>query len=613
MALSSLDPGEYSVEFIQPSGFLPSDQDQGTDDEKDSDAHPVTGKTVPTVLSPGEDDDSWDAGYYRLASLGDYVWEDNNTNGIQDSGEPGIPGVTVRLLDNRGNTLNTTTTNGSGYYSFTGLEPGEYIVEFVKPSGFDDGSPEDQGSDDAVDSDADVNTGRTGLIALESGENDDTNDAGFFKRAALGDYVWNDLDEDGIQDANESGVQGVTVKLYDNGGNHIATDITDINGAYLFGDLMPGTYYVEFSNLPAGFTISPQDQGTDDAKDSDADATNGRTAPVTLAAGETNLDLDAGIFNPDASLGDYVWEDLNEDGIQDSNEPGVSGVTVTLFDGNGNQLGQTTTNTNGFYLFTDLPAGDYYVTFSNLPLNYTFSPKDQGTNDAVDSDADVTTGMTATVSLAPKENYRDLDAGIYELLGSLGDYVWDDLNEDGIQDNGEPGVQNVRVILKKNGAIVGIEYTDANGYYLFTELSAGIYDVTFGSLPFGYTFTLQDQGADDAKDSDANPANGQVNNIVLAAGEHKLTIDAGIYLQTASLGDYVWEDLNEDGIQDAGEPGVQGVTATLYDVAGNVVGTDVTDANGYYLFDDLEPGRLLRRLQQSADRLRLQSERSGHQ
>lgn len=118
------------------------------------------------------------------ASLGDYVWEDANQNGIQDAGEAGIPGVTVNLYDCDGNWLASATTDGSGYYLFDNLAPGCYSVEFVAPSGYQFTTP-NQGGDDALDSDADPTTGKTGNINLASGQSDLTWDAGLY-RMALG-------------------------------------------------------------------------------------------------------------------------------------------------------------------------------------------------------------------------------------------------------------------------------------------------------------------------------------------------------------------------------------------------------------------------------------------
>nr|WP_287244372.1 SdrD B-like domain-containing protein [Okeania sp. SIO1H5] len=243
--------------------------------------------------------------------MGNYVFEDLNANGIQDSGESGIPDAEVKLLnadgtpveDESGNPI-TTNTDGSGFYEFTGLTPGEYKVMFVQPDGFEGVSPVNAGGDD-VDSDADPNNNLiTGVITLNPGQNDDTNDAGFFKTASIGDFVFNDENQNGIQDIGESGIPDAEVKLLDvNGdpvldqdGNEITTT-TDGNGAYQFTGLTPGEYKVMFVQ-PEGFEgVSPVNAGGDDV-DSDADPNNGLMSDViTLSSGDENDTVDAGFFN----------------------------------------------------------------------------------------------------------------------------------------------------------------------------------------------------------------------------------------------------------------------------------------------------------------------------
>ncbi|MFO8007312.1 MAG: SdrD B-like domain-containing protein [Candidatus Brocadiia bacterium] len=112
--------------------------------------------------------------------------------------------------------------------------------------------------------------------------------------AAIGDRVWEDLDEDGIQDAGEPGVEGVTVNLYTCADTLVASTTTDANGLYLFDGLTPGDYYVEFV-LPDGYAFTLQDQGADDALDSDADPTTGQAICTGLEGGETDLTWDAGL------------------------------------------------------------------------------------------------------------------------------------------------------------------------------------------------------------------------------------------------------------------------------------------------------------------------------
>jgi hypothetical protein len=120
--------------------------------------------------------------------------------------------------------------------------------------------------------------------------------------AALGDFVWEDQNQDGIQDAGEPGIAGVTVNLYDCAGMILASTTTDANGYYLFTDLMPGDYMVEFILL-TDYVFSPQYQGTDPALDSNADPATGLSECVTLGCGETNLTIDAGMYMPPGGEG----------------------------------------------------------------------------------------------------------------------------------------------------------------------------------------------------------------------------------------------------------------------------------------------------------------------
>ncbi len=144
------------------------------------------------TLGAGEDNPDIDAGIVptppALGSLGDTVFSDTDGDGVQDSGELGVSGVTVNLLDDMGTLIDTTTTDGSGFYEFTDLAADDYIVEFVAPTG-SSFTVQDAGGDDAADSDANPATGRTDVITLGAGEDNPDIDAGVLTSSAANNSV----------------------------------------------------------------------------------------------------------------------------------------------------------------------------------------------------------------------------------------------------------------------------------------------------------------------------------------------------------------------------------------------------------------------------------------
>ncbi len=114
---------------------------------------------------------------------------------------------------------------------------------------------------------------------------------------------------------------------------------------------------------------------------------------------------------------------------------------------------------------------------------------------------------------------------------TLGDYVWQDTNKDGVQSSGEPAVAGVLVNLIRvsDGAVVKSAFTDAKGAYLFTHLLPDTYQVEFVA-PTGYSFTTALQGGDDTADSNADATTGRTANIILAEGDNQRQWDAGLVM-----------------------------------------------------------------------------------
>jgi serine-aspartate repeat-containing protein C/D/E len=256
------------------------------------------------------------------ASIGDRIWYDNDADGIQDSGESGVAGVRIDLMDGANNKVGTTTTDSSGKYLFKDLAPGQYQVnidESTLPTGYSF-TASNQGNDDAKDSDI-IDTaaypksyGRMEVTTLSAGENDLTWDAGIVRKACVGNRVWEDQNHNNIQDNTEPGIGGIKVKLYNAGANgevgggddtFVGSATTDSSGYYKF-TVDPGRYYLQFDkanvyyknvNMSTWFWAS-QDVGKNDAVDSDVIKTTNQvttTKAFTLNSGANDMTRDAGI------------------------------------------------------------------------------------------------------------------------------------------------------------------------------------------------------------------------------------------------------------------------------------------------------------------------------
>ena len=231
---------------------------------------------------------------------------------------------------------------------------------------------------------------------------------------SIGDKVFNDLDQDGIQDANEPGVSGVTVQLKNCSNTVLTTTTTNGNGQYNFGNLDQGCYRIGIV-LPNGFSVSPQNVGND-ANDSDISPTSLMTGNINLDQGENDPTNDAGIIRdpePRGSIGNQVWNDLDNDGIKDANEPGLNGVEVKLINANGVVIATTTTSNEGNYNFDNLETGSYQIMFGT-PTGFNPSPQTGFGDDNVDNNSDNNSNngnMTDLIFLSPGENNPTVDAG----------------------------------------------------------------------------------------------------------------------------------------------------------------------------------------------------------
>ncbi|MFO0937549.1 MAG: SdrD B-like domain-containing protein [Gemmataceae bacterium] len=698
---------------------------------------------TPGITDPAADgnrDVSQDFGFYQPLSLGNFVWNDTNNDGVVNNGETGLANVSVSLLNGAGTVVANTTTSGAGYYLFTNLTAGSYQVRinasnftaggslagYVSSSGTNnayepttqglggDGTDHGttQGDSSVLGSVVTLSVGgqTTGQPATPGitdpaadGNRDVSQDFGFYQPLSLGNFVWNDANNDGVVNNGETGLANVSVSLLNGAGTVVANTTTSGAGYYLFTNLTPGNYQVRInaSNFTAGGSLAgyvsssgtnnayePTTQGLGgDGTDHGTTQGNGSvlgsmvsltvggqttgqpaTPGITDPAADGNRDMsqDFGFYQP-LSLGNFVWNDANNDGIVNNGETGLANVSVSLLNGAGTVVANTTTSGAGYYLFTNLTPGNYQVRInasnftaggslagyvSSSGTNNAYEPTTQGLGgDGTDhgttqgngsvlgsvvtlSVGGQTTGQPATPGITDPaaDGNRDVsqDFGFYQPL-SLGNFVWNDANNDGVVNNGETGLANVSVsLLNGAGTVVANTTTSGAGYYLFTNLTAGNYQVrinasnftaggslagyvsstgTNGSATGTYEPILQGLGSDGTDHGTAQPSGSVLGSVFMmsvgsqakgqpatpgitdpaADGNRDVSQDFGFF-QPLSLGNYVWNDANNNGVVDNGEKGLANVSVSLLNGNGAVVATTATNATGHYLFTDLIPG-----------------------
>ena len=293
-----------------------------------------------------------------------------------------------------------------------------------------------------------------------------------------------------------------------------------------------------------------------------------------------------------------VYNDLNANGQIDPGEPKLSGVTITLLDGSGNALATTTTDANGHYCFTGLPAGTYMVMETDLP-GYVSTNAIPGPSAVKNNVNKITvTATTPGTTYQPNDFLDTLPApptptpaptNTPQPKSEICAFVYNDLNANGQQDAGEPPIAGVTVTLQDSAGHTNVGTTDAKGGFCWFGLDLGMYTVTETDLP-GYVSTNAIPGPGGVKNN--------VNQITVNVTALGTNYTPQTFLDTqakptptptpaptstplpkSEICAFVYNDLNANGQQDAGEPPIAGVTVTLQDSAGHTsVGT--TDSKG---------------------------------
>ena len=542
-------------------------------------------------------------GYVVRPKVGDFVWMDENRNGLQDPNEGGINGIEVSLLDENGTVLQVVTTTENtetetdGFYLFENLDIGTYqiIFETIDTLLFTNVV----GDQPSINSDVtNMNQGATSFFTLSGNECNLDVDAGYILSfGSISGVVWVDDEGDGMRSTDDAFLEDILVNLFDQNGILVSSTVSGSDGSYDFSELEMGSYYVEFvfeeryiSTLPlAG---SP---------DTDSDITDGNgpgtTEIILLNPGENIVNIDGGLIDGIGSVCGFVWEDVNVDGILNPTEMGISEITVSLRTDAGVVVSTATTDSDGNYTFENVTPGDYFIVFEDIAPNLMNTTSDPDADPNLDDDVDniIEFGSTALFTVSFFDTLEKISGGYFR-VGSIGDQVFIDDNLNGINDD-DMGLDDVEVRLL-SGAGVMLETTltatdaiNGSGFYVFENLIEGDYIIEF-VLPDGSVFTQANQGpiATDSNVTNINNEIGRTAIISLGAGENNLTIDAGVEPAPESMSTIsgvIWDDENLNATREVAEAFFEGSTVNLVDLSGTIVATEFTDANGFYLFENV--------------------------
>ncbi len=480
-----------------------------TEDTRDSDfvlnANTNRAEFTVPALAAGQSDHTFDAGFrpgeqLLPGSLSGFVYRDTNNDGIRQlgQGETGIMPTTVVLTGTvNGNAITpqTLTTDANGFYQFTALLPGTYTVTETQPAGFLDGK-DTAGSTGGSNAVNDVLSG----VVLAPNDNSIENNFGELLPASLNGFVYLDANNDGVFEAGETPIGGVTVVLTgtsDLGVISPQTLTTTGGGFYNFANLRPGTYRVR-ETQPTAYTDGRDTPGTPGGGTS---IVNDLIDTITLTAGLTSPNNNFGERLLPGSLSGYVYRDPDVNGIRSPQlgETGIAGTKVVLyFEGPNGVVPVATafTASDGFYQFRNLTPGNYRVA-ETQPLGFYDGLDTVGSTGGSNAFNDILTTIPVPSGVSSIHN----NFGEIQSVNLFG-YVWIDTNRNGIYDPGEAPVPNAVVsisgtafagtpianTLNASQAPSGLSIiTDANGRYDFFRLPPGSYSLVQTNTPAGLT------------------------------------------------------------------------------------------------------------------------------
>jgi len=474
------------------------------------------------------------------------IFEDLDHNGTQDGLETGVVGgAPVLLLGSDSSTIAETTTASDGSYSFDDsvVMAGEsYFIAVDRPTGWRNFF-------------ATTGTTVVGLITISPSSVSAAPTIGIYHMLTISGGIFYDMNQAGIQDGSEGIITNIQVTVYNPFGSLIAGPTTvDPSGHYEFAIINPGTYYVYFNQLPLNYSFSPPNEGGDDSVDSDVIDGDGRTLATAYGYGAEAEHVDAGAYVAASTLGDFVFDDSNVNGIQDSEEVGIDNVDVDLVNLEDDSIvASTTTDSFGAYnLSIILP------TCTGPSANFSGDLSFNSGCDIIHAGGNHFLTFTTSGTCFANNTAITLTGADGNILYSAGcgtsGSLWNNTSYSvGPFEDTSSGTAHLAFTTDSPAEIIG------NVYWVYENLQ-----LQFSGLPDGYGFSPANQGFDMTIDSDPDNS-GHVTITDLLATYSNFNIDAGAHLLgEGTLLFHIFTDTNGNGLQGSGEPdSYTGATLTI--------------------------------------------------
>ena len=504
---------------------------------------------------------------------------DLNYNGLRDEGEPGCAGVTLEAIKLSSNdSMGKTTTDKNGHFRIENLRGGDYRLRAILPNDGSIFSVTQEGAPDQVNRFAQRASRRENsiqpLTIVSGGEVSAL--IGVARGATVRGTVFQDADYNGRRGGKEKAMSGVKVRLVDEGGNVVASATTSGKGAYVLEGIMPGRYILQVQRkADYGFTrLRPQEKEGSYIAVLQGDW--GVSEPMDISMGQELSGVNAGML-PSATVSGSFFQDVNDNGLWDEGEPGMTGAQVRLLSEDGETDLLVTPGADGAYFFDGVMPGKY--TLSYLLPEHCEMARTAKDGNTVAHQADKVPSVSLKIAMGDAVKAELAGAVV---LGSFEGAAFRDSNANGQRDADEAALAGASVTLTSASGQKYEALSGEDGAFSLRGLRPDTYTLSL-KLPEGYIFS---NGVDGLG---LNAVGAQTLECPWSSLINRSAKPLGA-VRPATLTGEIWMDENQDGLQGTDEWIMKGVTVSLIDEAdGSVAATSLSGADGF-AFDAVRPG-----------------------